>query len=293
MKEIQMSMFGVSPIKQASYLAFHDESGNDNEQYFLHGVLFVPQAKQQQYLNLLSEWRKDFKGRIHFRKIRDHKLGSFNATKTWLTNYFQVLSKDCYFKCFVIDRHSPAYDPSRLEKSFHEYNYFAGTAIYSGIVWFFKSYDELTLEMCSEERSRTENDNFAEYIPKKLMFKTSSNNKCPNLKLKSPIIILSGDPEKVSPEFAGHCEFLQMTDVLTSAVAESINAGATKPIKIELAKLVAEKVLDVRKLPWVQNKDLHRRFSISCYPNAQGGFYDCDLAVTQSKDQLSLNLPDF
>jgi len=125
------------------------------------------------------------------------------------------------------------------------------------------------------------------------MFKTSSNNKCPDLKLKSPIITLSGDPEKVAPEFAGYCEFLQMTDVLTSAVAESINAGATKLIKIELAKLVAKEVLDVRKLPWEQDKDLHRRFSISCFPNAQGGFYDCDLAVTHSKDQLPLSLPIF
>lgn len=292
MKEIQMSMFGVSPIKQTSYLAFHDESGDDNDRYLLHGVLFVPQAKWRQYLNLLSLWRNGFTGRIHFKKIRDHKLGSFNAARTWLTNYFQVLSKDCYFKCFVVDRHSPAYDPSRLEKSYQEYNLFAGIAFYSGITWFFKSYDELSLEIYSEERSRTEDDNFTEYIPRKLIYKTSSNSKCPNLKLKSPIITLSGDPEKIAPEFAGHCEFLQMTDILTSAVAESIIAGATKLIKIELAKLVAEKVLDVRKLPWEQDKDLHRRFSISCFPDAQGGFYDCNLAVTQSKEQLPLNLPN-
>ena len=141
----------------------------------------------------------------------------------------------------------------------------------------------------SDPRDRSQGDNFDVYLPDRVLQKVNQHPKAPKAILKTPrVVMVPSEPARAAPEYVEHSEFIQLADLLTSCVAEAVNAGATKEIKIDLAKYIAGQVADVRLPPWLQEKQLHRRFSVSCYPSPEGKFYDCSLAVTK-KDQLRLS----
>lgn len=286
----QLTMFGVSPIKEATFHVYHDESGTEGkkDRFLFHGALFVPDTKWSNALALLAQSRGEFQERLHFQRMRDYALGSAKAVKAWLNLYAMVLSDECRFKCMIVDTQSPAFERARFKRPFHIYNYFAMQAVYSGVVWSLQGYDQVCLYVHSEAKDREADDNFVSYLPQQVMEKTNRNPKSPQISLGKPdVVMVNGNPRKVETELAGHCEFIQLTDLLTSAVAEAVHAKATKEIKLDMAQLVANWIVDTRKPPWLQAKELHRRFSVSCFPDSRGGFYDCPLAVTD-RNQPSL-----
>ena len=92
--------------------------------------------------------------------------------------------------------------------------------------------------------------------------------------------MIPGDPARAEAEVAQHCEFLQLTDAITGAVAQVVNASASTEVKLDLAALVGEWIQDTRQPPWLQSKDLHQRFSVSCYPGPSGEFFDVPLRIS-------------
>jgi hypothetical protein len=181
---------------------------------------------------------------------------------------------------------------NRFEKPYHLYNYTAMLAIRSAIPWSFKDYDQIRLQIYSEKMDRAEEDNFTSYLPKEIARRVSTKHqgRPKNPTLLEPIEnvhLIPGDPHTAKPEDIGHCEFLQMTDILTSAVAQAINASAIQAIKIDIAEFMASWVEDTRLPPWSQDHGLHRRFSVSCFPDAAGGFFDIPLSI-KSKGQMEL-----
>jgi hypothetical protein len=98
---------------------------------------------------------------------------------------------------------------------------------------------------------------------------------------------VAGDPSRAEPELKEHCEFIQLVDLILGGVAQALNANAQQRVKIDLSSMIAGWIEDTRRPPWLQDKDLHRRFSVSCYPDANGSFCDVPLAIV-SRDQLSL-----
>jgi len=66
---------------------------------------------------------------------------------------------------------------------------------------------------------------------------------------------------------------------LTSAIAQAIKGSSGQKAKIALAETVGRWIEDTRKPPWLQTRDLHRRFSVSCFPHENGRFYNPELAV--------------
>jgi hypothetical protein len=286
----QLTMLGVSTAKEETFHIFHDESGsgvaNKKERFQFHGALFVPESKWKSTLDTLGQARDGFTGRIHFKGVRDHKQGSGQACRNWLTTYFNALACDCPFKCMVIDTASPGFHADRFDPPFRLYNYAAQSAIFGGIIWSLKDFHSINLHIYSDTRDRSDDDNFAIYLPNQVLQKVNQHPKAPRAILKTPrVVFVPSEPTLAGPEYVEHSEFIQLTDLLTSCVAEAINAGATKEIKLNLAKYIAGQVADVRLPPWLQEKQLHRRFSVSCYPSPEGKFYDCSLAVVE-KDQM-------
>jgi hypothetical protein len=101
------------------------------------------------------------------------------------------------------------------------------------------------------------------------------------------VTLVAGDPRRAVPELQGHCEFIQLTDVLTGALAQALNAPASQRVKLDLGQVAAGWIEDSRQPPWHQHKHLHRRFSVSCFPNAGGGFYDVPLGI-KGRGQMRL-----
>jgi hypothetical protein len=292
-KARQLKFFDVPDLRAGTFSVFHDESGTDvaHERFQLHGALIVPQSKYQNIVEELESIRHGDKGRVHFVSLRDNtKNLKAMIASDWLKLFVKELSNYCFYKCLIVDRHSPAFDKKKFLKPYYFYNFTALLAIYSGIVWSLKKYDEISLSIFSEEISRAKNDNFETYLPRELINRAEKKKRgFPKITVTGmKVILVNGNPRKVKHELAGQCELIQLTDVITSAVGQAVNAKATQQIKIDLGKMVGDWIRDTRIPPWLQTKELHRRFSVSCFPDVNGGFYDVHLSIL-SKDQLKFD----
>ena len=289
----QLSAFDVPPGKSGRFCAYHDESGTDttHDRFQLHGALLVEEARWAQACDVLSRARRGYNGRIHFVDLRDNARNpKSKIAGEWIRLYFGDLSRYCFYKCMIADTQAPSFDPSRFPKPFHLYNRTATLAIFSGIVWSLKHYDEVVLSLFSESITRPAEDNFTAYLPGEVARRARLRKPgaCPRIVVPSgSVTLVTGDPRKAAPEMKGHCEFIQLTDLLTGAVAQALNAQASQQVKLDLGQIAAGWIEDSRQPPWHQQHDLHRRFSVSCYPDAKGGFYDVKLAI-EGRGQMRL-----
>lgn len=278
-----MSVFGVPAQQTSTFNIYHDESGTDveHDRFQLHGALIVPTCRMEEALRLLKSVRNGYAGQIHFVDLRD-KTRNPKATiaAQWLKLFFTTISDYCFFKCMIVDMHSPQLIKTKPSTPHHFlYNRTALNAIYGGIVWCLSKYAIVNLSIFSEKLTRASNDNFEVYVPWELAKRAGNNKKCPRVVIPlETVTLVNGDPRQVEPELADHCEFIQLTDILTGAVGEAINARASQRIKIDSGKLAAQWIGDTRMPPWLQENRLHRRFSVSCY-DGSSKFYNVQLAV--------------
>jgi len=285
---MQTPLFELPQAVAPSIIAYHDESGHigRNERFLFHGVLFVPQAVSGDVLIALGRERGRYGGCIHYADISDRDRDKGAAVRAWMNAYGKHIGHVCPYKCFVVDLHSPAFDRSRFREPFQIYNTFAATAIWSGLRWSFDKTSSVQLRIVSESKSRSAEDNFVSYVPASILAKAHGKL---DVQFDSPALItVAGDPKAVQPEHAGHCEFLQLTDLLTSAIAEAVLAKAIRSVKQDLAGQIGQWIADTRELPWLQEHGLHRRFSVSCFPGPGGGYIDVDLAIKR-RNQAALS----
>jgi hypothetical protein len=292
----QLSAFDVPAGKHGRFNVYHDESDTDSyhDRFQLHGALLVPagEAHWARALAALNSARRGYDGRIHFVELRDNARNPKSAIAAeWVRLYFGELCGYCFYKCMIADTHAPGYSTSRFaQQPYQLYNRTATLAVFSGLVWSLKGYDEVTLELFSERITRPEDDPFEAYLASELprRARLRKPGACPRVRVPAGRVrLVEGDPRKAPEAMKGHCEFIQLTDLLTGAVAQALNAPATQRVKIDLGQMAAGWIEDSRRPPWHQQHDLHRRFSVSCYPDAKGGFYDVKLAI-EEKGQLRL-----
>jgi hypothetical protein len=62
-------------------------------------------------------------------------------------------------------------------------------------------------------------------------------------------------------------------------VWQALTAAASRRVKLELGLSLGDRIADAQLALCLQQRDLHRRFSISCFPDAGGDFYDVELAI--------------
>lgn len=288
-------LFGRRPLNVGRYLVYHDESGTDveHQRYQLHGAMFVPRGKWRDLAAKLSEARQGYSGRIHFKELRDNARSSkADVARRWLTLYARELASDCFYKCMVDDPGDGTSVSQRQtpEKPFYRYNHTAQLAMWSGIKWSLAEYEKVELEIYSEELSRTAEDNFRTYVPRELMSKGLDHNGRANPVVEVDpryVTLIPGSPEGLTGVNKIHSDFIQLVDLITASVGQAINADATRKIKVDLAKLVAQWVQDTRLPPWLQTQELHRRFSVSCFAGGENGFVDVELKIV-NRDQPTL-----
>jgi hypothetical protein len=293
----QTSFPQIPTTRAGSFGVYHDESGTDPEhsRFLFHGILLVPEHKASTVLSRLSAARKGYQGRIHFSQLRDRSAGDRTAaTARWLDLWFEDLSYDCPHKCFAIDRGSPTFDPSKYSSHHDLYNHAAGMALTSAVAWSLNTYDRVKLSIFSEERALRPDDPFTSWLPKYLISRVAKKRyqgkvKYPQLEQPlAPVTMVFGDPARVTTDACSHCELLQLTDALTGAVAQAINASAESEVKLDFGAHVGQWIDDTRQPPWLQSKDLHRRFSVSCYPGPKNDFFDFPLKISNRRQMTLL-----
>lgn len=296
----QLTMFGVPANPEIAFHIFHDESGTyvpgAGDRWLLHGVLFVPEAKRGEVFAALQDVRQKtgYNEEVHHQKLRQSVTGLKARCATgWLRFYFGQFSDFCFYHCLAVDTHSPDFQHDRFGERHHAYNRFARMAIEGAIAWSLKPYARVALKFHSDVKSRKEGDNFAEYVPSEVCLSIDEKRKkkpaaYPEIRLLHPeVILVESDPSVVMSDLREECECVQLVDLMTGSIGQALTGRSGQRAKIALAEIVGGWIEDTRQPPWLQSEDLHRRFSVSCFPNEQGHFYNPALATT-SKNQLSL-----
>ena len=81
---------------------YHDESGtysrNGGDRWLLHGILFVPEQKQENFLLALQAARDEtqYFHELHFIKLRGETGAKAKCTRKWLKLYLGF-SYRCFF----------------------------------------------------------------------------------------------------------------------------------------------------------------------------------------------------
>lgn len=288
----QPLLFETGEVPEVTFAVYHDESGTykrgGGDRWLLHGVLFVPVMKQGETFSSLQEVRSQtsYWEEVHYVKLQKHIRGPKGRCATgWLNLYTSRLSDFCFYHCLAIDTYSPAFDHDRFSQSYHVYNRFMRMSIESAIVWFLAQYGRVSLKIYSDAKRRPREDNFVEYIPTEIMRsigrkRREKPNAYPEIHLLHlQVLLVDSNPARAPEEMREECELTQLADLLTSAIAQAITGSSGQKAKISLAETVGRWIEDTRKPPWLQTRDLYRRFSVSCFPDKNGSFYNPELAV--------------
>lgn len=278
------------------YAVFHDESGtyspSSPDRWLFHGAMFLPSSRISKSLESLRQIRDDtgYYGEIHFKCLGRNPWGRANrCARAWLNIYAKNLSSEHRFYCLGIDTLSPAFDSSRFGQPHHAYNRFARMCIENAVPWFLASLDRIELAFFSDAKSRKLGDNFETYLPAAVCESLAHKRKIkpslyPTVCWHShEVMCVESDPEKVDPYLKDECELIQLTDLLTSCIAQAATARSGRKGKVSLAEIVGRWIADVRKPPWIQTKELHRRFCVRCFPSDEGKFFDPNLKVEVEK----------
>lgn len=289
---LQLQMPGMPGSPEVAFNVYHDESGNyvpgAGDRWLLHGVLFVPERKQREIYHALQRVRQDvgYYGEVHYTKIRRHPRGpKARCAAGWLNLYAGQFSALCFYHCLAVDTHSSGFQHDRFGEPHHAYNRFAQMAIVGGIAWSLCHYQRVALRFYSDVKFRHAGDNFATYIPEATsnsiaVKRHKKPSAYPEMRLLHPEVIgVDSDPCEVNPDLSEECEFIQLVDLMTSNVAQALTGRSAQEAKLKLAEMVARWIEDTRKPPWLQTEELYRRFSVSCFPDARGQFYNPSLAV--------------
>jgi hypothetical protein len=203
------------------------------------------------------------------------------------------LSERCFYHCLAVDTKSAAFMPRRFGEPHQAYNYFARTAIVGAIAWCLKDFRAVALKLHSDCKTRLEGDNFEEYIPREVTAAIQEKRRrrpsaYPALRLLADrVVLVDSNPMSVDKTLREECELTQLVDIVTSAIMQALTAASGRTAKLALADLIAAWVVDTRKPPWLQTEELHRRFSVSCFPGSDGGFYNPALPVI-TRHQMQL-----
>jgi len=294
----QITMFGVDPTPEYEFDIYHDESGtyhvSSGDRWLLHGVLFVPSRKKSDVVNDLKQIRDDtrYYGEVHYVKLGKSTKGSkAQCAKRWLQAYVSRFSDKVFYHCLAVDTHSNGFDHQRFGKAYYVYNYFAKTAVLGGIAWSLKDYNKVAIHIYSDKKSRQKGNNFSDYVPKELLRSVTDKRRkkpssYPELRLLHPTVtLIDSDPTKNPPAFIEDSELIQLVDLLTSSIAQALSATSGRRAKVMLGEIVADWIMDTRKPPWLQSKELHRRFSLSCFPDEKGRFYTPGLKIVEKKQK--------
>lgn len=293
-------MFGPSTSPEYVFNVYHDESGtyvpNAGDRWLLHGVLFIPKAKQNEVYAALQQVRQDigYFEEVHYVKLRGHLAGpKVRCAKSWLNLYGKQFSEFCFYHCLAVDTHSPGFEHRRFGEPHHAYNRFARMAIEGAIAWGLKGYQHVALKFYSDGKFRQQGDNFATYIPNETYASiTEKRHKnpgnYPEIRFIHPTVIsVNSNPSHTDPNLLPECEMIQLVDLMTSNIVQALDAQSGQIAKIALAETIAQWIEDTRRPPWLQTKELHRRFSVSCFPDAKGQFYNPSLAIV-NRNQFTL-----
>lgn len=296
------NLFGEILPNEKDVHVFHDESGNyGSSNWIFTGLLWIESDKIEELnakLKVIRE-NENYMGEIHFNMFPKSFAGEFGkrvrVAREWFRIWFGKWSSKTRFNVLAINRKHKNYDHTRFGKDFHAYNKFTSMALKSGLSWFFNKVDKLNLRIFSDEKARRPkgligdgifSDNFENYIKERARFDAQNSPKIPELNINDDVQCLSCTSDG---PYSAEEELLQLTDILVGSIASAVEAKSRQKTKLWFGNEITKFIDDIKLKPWEQVYKLHRKFSVSFFPDDQGLVSNTtEIKIKQDSNQLSL-----
>ena len=214
-----------------------------------------------------------FSGEIHYTRIGGTKDSRFQTAQDWLATYFRTALPHCPFKAFIVEQEGIRSFPYPGDA---EYPAHAAHALLSsfvgGIAW---SYSKATSIALRPVFDGTDNEvDLAIYRDLPAALSSTITEKRLSGGASYPFVssqateFVSSNPLQ-SEELWGDAELVQLTDLLLGAAVDTLEASGRSPKtgRLKLSRSVAQVLAETLAVPWFQQVPVHRRFSVSLYPD--------------------------
>ena len=276
-----------------------DSSGEvSSDRWLIFGVLLVPQSKQNPVVQSLYEIRANhgYDGEIHYTELPSKFGGLWSAkariARDWLNAFGGRYLGACRFQVLAVDTHSLDNYRETFRRDHFAYNRFARMAFDCAIPWFLKGCGKVRLRMFLDSWTERNDptDNIKAYLPRQTQQSIQERrerkpNSYPELICECPAVPVESNPRQAPHDFRDECELIQLTDTALGSVANAIRGEAGRPTKVQLSYIVSDWMRDTRRLPWEQEKSLHRLFQVTYFE--KGRVHSTGPIRVAPSDQLS------
>jgi hypothetical protein len=244
-----------------------------------------------------------FYDEIHHREIKagTPQDKTFLVAQEWLRSYFSRFVKGCSFKAFIVDYEGSQHFPFPGETGFPEHLERSTVSAFLGaLAWSFPKEEQIRLRLVSDETDNELERQVLRDLPHVLATKwnqrqMSKTKRGPWMRA-SEVEFVSSDPKAVGSDQAIDSEFVQLCDVLLGACFDALQLvePPSKNGRRVLSKSVLGVIGETIKVPWLQQVPVHRRFSVSLYPDAHNFAYPAALrSVKRTCTGEVVRLPGF
>jgi hypothetical protein len=264
----------------------------------------VPDDFRDFLLRRLGEIRKlhDYQGEIHFNQIKgaSRQNKAFQVARGWLECYFREALGRCPFKAFAVDQNGPRPFPypgadryaTHAARSLQ-------TAFLAGIAWSYGNFDKVILQPVFDASDSELDLTIAQSFPSRLQ--SAVSDKCvlegknyPMVEVHS-VKFVDSNPMASEVDWADS-ELIQLCDLLLGAAFDALKFRGktrnTKTGRLRLAKSVGQVLKETLVTPWFQQIRVHRRFSVSLYPDKFNMSYPAALKLIERPERIT-NQPSF
>jgi hypothetical protein len=267
--------------------------------YLAHGVLFVPEDYRQLLLNGLSQARNKslYRQEIHYTRIAGHKGRQFQVAREWLHVYLTAALLYCPFKAFIVEQEGIRLFPYAGEEGYPAHSAHALLSTFvGGIAWSYSRAPSVNLRPVFDNTDNDLDRRQAFDLPNALEAEVSlrravAGKPYPVIKVM-PTSFVESNPLAAGDSW-GDSELVQLCDLLLGAAMDSLESAGRSPKtgRLQLSRSVAQVMTETLKVPAAQHMPVHRRFSVSLYPDEFNLAYPAALKRTPRQpegEQLGL-----
>ena len=162
-------------------------------------------------------------------------------------------------------------------------------ALKAGVAWSFYQESKLLLDLVFDDSDNELDRSVADQVAAVLQSECNTNRlkstkRYPWLRV-SPVRFLSSDPRKVDdPRAVPYCEFIQLCDLLLGASFQALQLSPEPPKQSgrrRLARSIMAVLAETLQVPWFQQIRVHRKFSVSLYPDRFNFAYPAALRMVR------------
>lgn len=235
---------------------------------------------------------------IHWREITGASAHSkpFQVAQSWIEMYLRRAIRGCPFKAFIAEDGPNRSLPYPGDADYPEHLLQSTKAAFkAGIAWSFYTEKKLRLDIVFDDTDSELEKSVASELPGLLQLKCNTQRlegtkRYPWLRASS-VRFISSNPKEVGSKEWPYSEFIQLCDLLLGASFQALRLSPEprKAGRRKLAQSIMGVLGETLKVPWLQQIPVHRKFSVSLYPDQYNFAYPAAIRMATETSTLTKN----